>query len=176
MKKLLILACIWCGGMPLGAQTAAAGVAQQAAAAEPGAVGKAIEKISFITGHKPNPHAQYYMYLHSAFWCGPCRLEMPRIVAEYPNMIKDNRMELILISHDHSVKGALRYLELFSAPFAAVMYRSKERKLLPGCEEDVFGIPTIIVVDAQGQLIYHGHACMFVHWDKFASGVEQHIK
>lgn len=101
---------------------------------------------------------------------------MPRIVAEYPNMIKDNRMEVILISHDHSVKGALRYLELFSAPFAAVMYRSKERKLLPGCEEDVFGIPTIIVVDAQGQLIYHGHACMFVHWDKFASGVEHRIK
>ncbi len=172
MKKLLILACALCGGMPLAAQTAESAAPQQVAVAEPGAVGKAIEQISFITEHKPNPHAKYYMYLHSAYWCGPCRHEMPGIVAEYPNMIKDNRMEVILIGHDHTVKGALRYLELYSAPFAAVMYRSKERKLLPGCEEDVFGIPTIIVVDARGQLIYHGHACMFIHWDKFASGVQ----
>lgn len=133
------------------------------------AVGKAIEKTNFITEHKPDTQAEYYMYLHSALWCGPCRREMPKIMAEYEAMKKDHKIEIILVSHDQSVKAALQYLDIFSAPFAAVMYLSDERKALPGAQEEVKGIPTIIVTDAQGNVVHQGHASTFVDWKKFTA-------
>ena len=169
MKKLFILASALFSGLPLVAQMAEEDTALQATAAELGAVGKAIEQISFITEHKPNPHAEYYVYLHSSLWCGPCRREMPKVIAEYEAMRQDNRLEVILVSHDNSVKSALQYLDLFSAPFAAVLYKSAARKALPGCAEDVFGIPTIVIVNAQGKELFIGHASEVVNWKKIIS-------
>ena len=73
-------------------------------------------------------------------------------------------MEVILLSHDHSVKGALRYIELFSIPFPAVMYESKDRAKLPGAPDNVTGLPYIVIVDAQGNVVHSGHATTAKDW------------
>lgn len=138
-------------------------------AAAPHAIGKAISEISFVTEHKPNAQAKYYLYLCTAFWCGPCRREMPEIIKEYEEMIKDNHMEIIVLSCDHHVSGALRYMELFSAPFAVVMYESEARKKLPGAPAKVAAIPYIAITDADGNVLYAGHASAFKDWRKITN-------
>ena len=47
------------------------------------AVKAAIEDIEFLTDNKPSKKAKYYIYLHSASWCSPCKALMPEIVKEY---------------------------------------------------------------------------------------------
>ena len=168
MKTILLaMAALGLTAMSNNAQTAT--VQQEAATATvcSGAVGKAIEKIDFITEHKPNTQAKYYMYLCSAYWCGPCRREMPNIIAEYEEMKKDNHVEIILLSCDHHVKGALQYLDLFAAPFAAVMYESEARKQLPGAPDDIRGVPHIYVVDADGNFVHRGHGSTSKSWREY---------
>lgn len=138
-------------------------------AAAPHAIGKAISEISFVTEHKPNAQAKYYLYLCTAFWCAPCRREMPEIIKEYKEMIKDNHMEVIVLSCDHHVSGALRYMELFSAPFAVVMYESEARKKLPGAPEKVVAIPYIAITDADGNVLYAGRASALKDWRKITN-------
>lgn len=140
--------------------------------AAPTAMARATAQISFLTDAKPAPDAAYYMYVNSAYWCGPCRRYMPEIIAAYEEMRKDNRMDVILLSHDRSEKGALRYIELYSIPFSAVMYHSKERAMLPGAPDNVIGIPYIVVVDAQGNTVHTGHASTFKNWKEFTKKPE----
>ena len=136
-------------------------------AAPVSAMAKASAEISFLTECKPDPNAAYYMYVNSAYWCGPCRRIMPQIIAEYEEMRKDNHLEIILLSHERTVKGALRYMELYSMPFSAVMYKSTERTKLPGAPDNVLGIPYIVVVDAQGNTVHTGHASTFKNWREY---------
>ena len=145
---------------------AAPAVAQAAA---PHAIGKAIAETEFITEHKPNAQAKYYMYLCTAYWCGPCRREMPHIIDEYQEMIKDNHLEIIVLSFDQHKSGALRYMELFAAPFAVVMYESEARKKLPGTPDVVKGIPFLVITDAEGKVLHSGHASTFKDWRKITN-------
>ena len=130
----------------------------------PTAMATAAQQIQFLTEAQPDTDAAYYLYVNSAYWCGPCRRYIPEIIAEYEEMRKDNHMEVILLSHDHSVKGALRYIELFSIPFPAVMYESKDRAKLPGAPDNVTGLPYIVIVDAQGNVVHSGHATTAKDW------------
>ena len=125
---------------------------------------QAIENSPFITTHKPNPHAQYYMYFFTASWCSPCRAIMPKIIAEYPNMMQGRRLEVIVVSFDDTAEQALAYLNKSKAPFAALMFTSLSQFPLPGCPADVNAIPHIVVVDALGNFIYRGHALRFAEW------------
>lgn len=133
----------------------------------PSAMAKATEQVRFLTEQKPSTDAAYYMYVNSAYWCGPCRRTIPLIIAEYEEMRKDNHMEVILLDHDRTEKGALRYIELCSIPFPAVMYRSADRNKLPGATFDVEGIPYIVIVDAQGNEVHSGHASTFKNWREY---------
>lgn len=130
------------------------------------AISQSIERTDFITPHKPSATAKYYMYLCTAFWCAPCRRDFPNIIAEYEEMKKDNHVEVIVLSFDHHISGALRYLELYDAPFAAVMYNSKQRTQL-GVPGDIDCIPYIYVVDANGNFIHRGHASTFQNWRQY---------
>lgn len=132
-------------------------------------VGQALEKTAFVTQRKPDTSAQYYMFLHSASWCGPCRSTLPKIIAEYAEMRRDNRLEIILISHDYTFEKAQRYVNEAAIPFAALWYRGQERKAVPGAAENVIGIPCIIVADAAGKVVHRGHASSFIHWKNFTS-------
>lgn len=124
----------------------------------------AIENTPFITEHKPNPHARYYMYFFTASWCSPCRAVTPKIIAEYPAMMRNRHMELILVSFDDTPEQALAYLRKYHAPFAVIMYTSLQELALPGCPADVNAIPHIVVVDNHGRLIYRGHALRYAEW------------
>lgn len=125
---------------------------------------QAIEDTPFITPHKPNPHAQYYMYFFTASWCSPCRAVMPKIIAEYPSMMTNRHMEVILVSLDDSTEQALSYLSKCNAPFAAIMHSSLKELAFPGCPAEVNAIPHIIVVDNHGRFIYRGHALRYSEW------------
>ena len=165
--KTILFAMAALGLSPLTGNAQSAAMQQVNTTACSGAVGRAIENINFITDHKPNTQAKYYMYLCSAYWCSPCRREMPLIINEYEEMKKDNHIEIIMLSCDHHVKGALQYLDLFAAPFAAVMYESEARKQLPGAPDDIRGVPHIYVVDADGKFVHRGHASTFKDWRKY---------
>ena len=137
-------------------------IAQPATVATP--MAQAIEKVTFLTDQKPSTEAKYYMYLASASWCGPCRRVMPKIVAEYPNMMANKDVEIILLSFDQTPEEAVNYLRNYRAPFAAVMYKSEAAELLPGYPKDLLGIPHIVVVDATGKMLYRGHAIHYAAW------------
>lgn len=165
MKYLSYLAAIiGMASLTATAQEAAPKAPAPAAPAAQHAIGKAIENTKFVTEHKPNAHAKYYMYLCTAYWCGPCRREMPHIIAEYENMRKDGYMEVIVLSCDNTPEEALQYMEHFSAPFAVVMYRSDERKKLPGAPEGLRTIPHIVITDAEGNVLLADHASRYVQW------------
>ncbi len=129
-------------------------------------IAQAIENTTFVTTNKPSTEAKYYMYLASASWCGPCRMVTPKLVQEYPNMMANKEVEVILLSCDRTPEIALKYLEHYKAPFAAVMYGSEAAKALPGCPQDIHGIPHIVVVDANGKMVYRGHGLQFASWKK----------
>ena len=124
----------------------------------------AIKQTTFVTNAKPCTEAKYYMYLASASWCGPCRAVTPKLVQEYPNMMANKDVEVILLSCDRTPEAAKKYLEHYKAPFAGVMYGSPEALKLPGCPTDIHGIPHIVVVDAYGKMLYRGHGLRFADW------------
>ncbi len=134
------------------------------AEAAPLSIAQAIENTTFVTTNKPSTEAKFYMYLASASWCGPCRMVTPRLVREYPNMMANKEVEVILLSCDSTPEIARKYLEHYKAPFAAVMYGSEAAKALPGCPQDIHGIPHIVVVDANGKMVYRGHGLQFSNW------------
>ena len=126
----------------------------------------AIKRTQFLTEHKPNPAAKYYMYLFTASWCSPCRSLMPKIIEEYPKMMVGRHMEVILVSFDDSPEEARAYLRKYNAPFAAVMYNAEPPDALPGLPPDVNAIPHVIVVDASGKFVYRGHGLRYAEWKK----------
>lgn len=127
------------------------------------------EHIQFLTDNKPDPRAQYYLYLISASWCGPCRAEMPHIVEAYPRMKKDNRLEVILVGADYSEEGVRKYLDMFRATFPALMLGSEDAKKLPGCPAKVNAVPTLILVNAKGERIASGHGEIFDQWEELTA-------
>ena len=134
------------------------------AVAAPTPLAQAIQNTPFLTAHKPDTQAQYYMYFFTDSWCAPCRAVTPKIVEEYASMIADHYMEVILVSFDDTAEQALAYLSKYNAPFAAILFSSLPANPLPGCPADANAIPHIVVVDAHGNFIYRGHALRYSEW------------
>ena len=82
-------------------------------AVAPETVGEALEGMVTING-RPAADAEFYVYLQSASWCPPCRAEMPKIVAAYPEMRKRG-VEVVLIGYDEDLPSTQRFLEEFGA-------------------------------------------------------------
>ena len=123
------------------------------------------EEIEFLTDVKPSKKAKYYIYLHSASWCGPCKALMPEIVKEYKKMQKKN-VEIILIGHDQTPEAAKDYLEHYGAEFPGVLSSSADAKKLPGITAPN-GIPAATIVDAKGNVLYSGHGKGALEWKKY---------
>ena len=86
------------------------------------AVKAAMQELEFVSG-KPSDKAKYYIYLHSASWCGPCKALMPEIVKDYKKM-KKKKVEVILIGHDKTEDAAKEYLKHYDADFPCLLYAS----------------------------------------------------
>ena len=160
MKILSLLAASLFASASLSAQSAA----PEPTAVAPTPMAHAIVNTPFITTHKPNPRADYYMYFFTASWCSPCRAVTPKIIAEYPAMMTNRHLEVILVSLDDTPEQALAYLSKYNAPFAAIMLPTLKTFPLPGCPSDMEAIPHIIVVDSHGNFIYRGHALRYSEW------------
>lgn len=124
----------------------------------------AIEDIEFLTDDKPSKKAKYYIYLHSASWCGPCKALMPEIVKEYKKM-KKKKVEVILIGHDKTPDAAVAYLEHYEAGFPGVLATSPDAKKLPGITAPN-GIPAATIVNEDGKVLYSGHGKGALDWKK----------
>ena len=125
------------------------------------AVHAAIAKTDFLNA-KPNKKAKYYIYLHSASWCGPCKAIMPDIVKEYKKM-KRAGVEIILMGHDKDEKGVKAYLKSYKAKFPALVDGSPASLAMPGYTP-ANGIPNATIVDKDGKVITSGHGSIVLEW------------
>lgn len=134
------------------------------------AVGTALKKLKF-SGAKPNGKAQFYIFLHSASYCPPCREEMPHIAKEYSKM-KQSGVELVMFSHDSDEGSTKAWLKSEKAKFPMAMLNANNEKKLekvPGYSNysKDNGIPQAIIVDAEGNLITKGHGAIVKEWAKY---------
>lgn len=169
MKVLtLVMACaaLSAGVYAQEAQAAPAeGAAQTADAAEP-SVAAALQGMHSFNA-TPAADAEYYIYLQSASWCGPCVREMPEIVKAYREM-KKHKVELILIGCDDTEAAAQKYLKTHGATFPGIHYTEEKLKSLPGYTP-ARGIPDATFVDKQGNVIRRGHGAMVKRWRQVLS-------
>lgn len=115
----------------------------------------ALRKVQKVSG-RVNQKADYFVYLYSASWCGPCRQEMPKIVEEYKDMKKSGKVDIILFSHDKELGAAKQYVKEFKMRFMAVMANDPDIKDMPGYTP-TSGIPFCVIVDRYGNKITQGH-------------------
>lgn len=126
-------------------------------------VRQVLKHAEFLTEDRPIKKAKYYVYLHSASWCGPCRNLMPKIVAEYPNM-KKKQVEIILVGHDNQAPAAKKYLEHYKAGFPGILASSSTAASLPGYSSPA-GIPHATIVTNKGKVLYNGHGAGVLNWE-----------
>lgn len=120
-----------------------------------------LNSAAFLTG-QPMADAQYYIYIYSASWCGPCRALMPKVVAQYPEM-KANKVEIILISCDRVAEIAKNYIEHYKADIPGLHVSSQAAQKLPS-GINPRGIPYAIIVDANGKVLSKGHGHIALQW------------
>lgn len=129
------------------------------------AVAAALKKLKPFNA-KPSAKADYYIYLQSASWCGPCNNEMPSVVNAYKDMKKSGRVEIILVSHDKTEGDAKGFLKQYKAKFPAVMVQDSKIDTLPGFTKPN-GIPNAIFVDSTGKVIMQGHGSLIQSWKQY---------
>ena len=143
--------------------------------AKPGAVVKALKKVKRVTG-KVNQNALVYYYLESASWCGPCKQAMPDIVKQYAEMREDGRAEIVLVGWDHTPEGVKSYIEGYDCKMPAVHAEARNVNKLPGYKK-AEGIPTVTIVDADGNVLREGSSPYFVStWREQVAKVEAQRK
>jgi peroxiredoxin len=82
-----------------------------------------------------------------ASWCGPCRAEMPEIVAAY-QAHQDTGLEVLAINltFQDTVADAQAFVDEFQMPFPALLDETGEVSQA----YSLFGLPTSVFVDAEG--------------------------
>lgn len=131
---------------------------------EPPSVGEALKKVKFVSG-KPSVKADYYIFLHSASWCGPCRAIMPDIAKEYKKL-KRAKIELILVSGDKTEDEAKEYVKHYKAKFPAAM--PSEFGSVPGYS-GAPAYPHAFIVDKYGRQLTHGNGKIILDWKEIIS-------
>ena len=129
-------------------------------------VAAALRKVKTQTFGMFDPKADYYVFLFSASWCGPCKAIMPDIAGKvYPEMQKTKkpRVEIILLGMDQTPEGVGQYRDHYNAKFFAVHQKDPAVRQLPGYTSPG-GIPHCIFVDKSGNKIHAGHGSALMNW------------
>lgn len=115
----------------------------------------AVKKVKKVKG-RVNEKADYYIYLYSASWCGPCCREMPEIVELYDDIKKTGKVDIILFCQDKTPAAAKAFVKRFDIKFLTVMGSDDKVAKVPG-HAPSGGIPHCIFVDRYGRTIRSGH-------------------
>ena len=87
----------------------------------------------------------------SAHWCGPCRQFTPKFAELYNKIKAEKNIEVVWSSKDHDQAGFDEYFQIMpwlAIPFSEATLRSNLESIY-----DVHGIPTVIMLDPQGNVI-----------------------
>lgn len=138
---------------------------EEAASAAESMVGAKLKGNTFFNNTEPNLNAEYFIFLKSASWCGPCNMEMPTVAKAYEEMKQSGKVELILLSHDQTEEKAKGFLEKYGAKFPGLMKGASIPDLPPAN-----GIPNATIMKADGTVIQSGHGSIIRGWKEKTIG------
>ena len=135
----------------------------------PSPVVTAVKKVKKVKG-RVNEKADYYIYLCSASWCGPCCKEMPNIVDTYKDIKKSGKVDVVLFCQDRSMPDAKNFVKDFDIKFLTVFGEDDKCAKVPG-HAPSGSIPYCIIVDRYGRKITAGHpASIIPSWESHTIG------
>lgn len=147
------------------------GGAPEAQVATPqSAVAQALSQVRRMNA-EVNLGAEYFIYVQSASWCGPCNREMPDLVKCYPEM-KAANVELILVGRDETWEEAEAFLKRYGAAFPGVHYKDEALLKLPGFELSR-GVPQATVVHKSGRVVLDNHGSYAFKWRRIVEDDQQ---
>ena len=86
----------------------------------------------------------------SASWCGPCRTFTPELVKFRDR--NDEKFEVVFVSGDRSADDQQEYMKDYDMDWPAIPFDSPLRQQL-GDKYGITGIPSLVIIDDQGNLI-----------------------
>jgi thiol-disulfide isomerase/thioredoxin len=88
-----------------------------------------------------------------ATWCGPCRKAMPKVKALHEKL-RDRRFEIVGVSLDQDLEALAQYLAENQIPWVNL---SGDETQEIAKKYNVRGIPTMMLIDAQGKIVAVSH-------------------
>jgi len=86
----------------------------------------------------------------SASWCGPCRAFTPELVKFRDR--NEEKFEVVFVSSDRSAEDQQDYMKQYDMDWPAIPFDSPLRQQL-GDKYGITGIPSLVIVDDQGNLV-----------------------
>jgi len=90
-------------------------------------------------------------FYFSAHWCPPCRGFTPKLADWYTKSLKDKGLEVVFVSSDRDEAAFKDYFG--TMPWLALDYSDRTRKDQLSKMFDVSGIPALVIIGSDGQLI-----------------------
>ena len=89
----------------------------------------------------------------SAHWCPPCRTFTPVLVKFYDTLKAENKpFEIVFVSFDNTEDDMYKYMKETNMKWSALPFGDKNKDQLSS-KFKVSGIPTLVIVNTDGELI-----------------------
>jgi thiol-disulfide isomerase/thioredoxin len=108
-----------------------------------------------------------------ATWCGPCRLELPRVQAEIWNKYKDNpKFALFILGRDEDWDVVLPFKDKFK--YSLTILPDKGKKVYSLYAKQM--IPRNFIIDENGKIIYQSMGYSVEEFDKMLALLADKLK